>query len=47
MYPVAFAVVSILANGKDLSTGEIIKSEAGFKNFSRSTASLRVSRLAI
>jgi hypothetical protein len=31
MYPVAFAVVSLLANGKDLSTGEIIKSEAGSK----------------
>jgi hypothetical protein len=31
MNPVGFAVVSILANGKDLSVHEIIKSAAGFK----------------
>jgi hypothetical protein len=31
MYPVAFAVLSILAGGKDLSTGKIIKKRGSSK----------------
>jgi hypothetical protein len=42
MYPVAFAMVALLANGKDMSIGEIIKARP-FQKF-RSTASFHASR---